>query len=267
MSNFSERILSQIDDSAVREETQRSMTQRGVLGHYIAGAYRTMARPIAQWQIIQRARFIYFMWGMDGVANFIETLPERYLNAVMRHFGAHIAPTSVMGEGIRFATVHAAGLGSLSIGHKAFFGRRCIIDMSHEVTFGDHCTLGNATQFISHTDFAHSPLKKKISPMKRGPVRIGRGAFIASNSMIAHSTTIGECAIVAAYSFVDKHVPPYTFVGGTPAKVIARIDASQVEPFDPTTVNVIPKGSTPDDFDYDAPNALKIAENCRVIGA
>lgn len=267
MSNFSEQILSRIDDPATREETERSIKQRGVMGHYIAGAYRTLGRPLAQWQIIQRARFIYFMWGMDGVANFIEKIPERYLNAVMREFGAYVAESSVMGDGIRFATVHGIGLGKLSIGHKAFFGRRCIIDMSHEVTFGDFCTLGNETQFISHTDFANSPLKKNISPMKRGPVRIGRGAFIASNTMIAHSTTIGECSIVAAFSFVDKHVPPFTFVGGTPARVIAKINPEQVEDFNPAIAKIIPEGSTIQDFDYDSPDALKIPENCRVLGS
>lgn len=266
MPEFSEQILQRISDPAVQEETRRSMQQRGVLGHYVAGAYRTFARPIAQWQIIQRARFIYFMWGMDGVANLIETLPSRYTNDVLRHFGATVGDDVIVGDGLRFATVHGIGLGRLSMGHQVFFGRRCFIDMSHEVSFGDCCLLGNDTAYISHTDFAHSPLKKEISPVKRGPVRIGRGACVASGTVIPHSVTIGECALVGANSFVNKHVPPYTFVAGNPAKVIARIDRSKVPPFDPAKSLVIPEGSTPEDFPYDDPQSLKIPDNVGVMG-
>lgn len=267
MSGFSEQILRRIDDPAVREETARSIEQRGVAGHYIAGAYRTAMRPLTQWLVLQRARWLYFMWGMDGVANMIERLPEWHINAVLREFGGYVHPTVFIGEGVRMATVHGIGFHRLKIGYNAFFGRRCIIDMSHEVTFGDSCTLGNETQFISHTDFARSPLKAQISPMKNGPVRIGRGAFIASNTMIAHSVTVGECAIIGAYSFVDKHVPPFTFAAGVPARVIGRVNPDKVAAFDEATADVVPVGSTPDDFDYDAPYALKIPENARMIGA
>lgn len=267
MPTFSERLLQRIADPAVAEETRRSFEQRGVLGHYLAGAYRVIGRPLAQWKIRQNAKLRYFLWGMDEVANYIEVLPERYINEVLRDFGAKVAENAVVGDGVRFTTVHGIGLGKLGIGYKVFFGRRCIIDMSTEVSFGDFCTLGNDTQFISHTDFARSPLKAQISPMKNGPVRIGRGAFIASNTMIAHSTTIGECAIIGANSFVDKHVPPYTFAAGAPAKVIARINPAKVAPFDPAFDRVIPEGSTPETFDYDNPRSLKIPANCGMIGA
>lgn len=266
MLDFSKWILQKVDDPAAREEAARSIKQRGILGHYLAGFYRVIGRPLAQWQIIQRARLINFLWGMDGVANFIEKLPERYINAVLREFGATVAENAVVGDGVRFATVHGIGLSKLSIGYKMFSGRRCIIDMSHEVTFGDFCTLGNDTSYVSHTDFAHSPMKLHISPMKQGPVRIGRGAFIASNTMIAHSVTIGECAIIGANSFVDKHVPPYTFAAGNPAKVIARINRDKIPPFDPATTMIIPEGSTPEDFPYDDPRALKIPENVGMLG-
>jgi acetyltransferase-like isoleucine patch superfamily enzyme len=267
MQTFSERLIQNNPDKAVQEETRRSIQQRGLLGHYLAGAYRVFGRPIAQWKIRQKAKLLYFLWGMDEVANYIEVLPERYLNAVLRDFGATVAENAVVGDGLRFATVHGIGLGKLNIGYKVHFGRRCMIDMSSEVSFGDFCILGNDTRFISHTDLAHSPLKAQISPVKNGPVRIGRGVFVSSNTMIAHSVTIGECSIVGANSFVDKHVPPFTFAAGTPAKVLARINPDKVSAFDPAFNRVIPEGSTASDFDYENPRSLKIPENCGMIGA
>jgi acetyltransferase-like isoleucine patch superfamily enzyme len=267
MPTFSEQVIQRIPDLAVQEETRRSIEARGLAGHYLAGAYRVIGRPAAQWSIIQKARLLNFLWGMDEVSNYLETLPQRYMNAVMREFGASIADNAIFLEGLRLATVHGIGLSGLRIGYKAFSGRRLIIDLSHEVSFGDFCTLGNNTQYISHTDFASSPLKAEISPMKNGPVRIGRGAFIGSNTMIAHSTTIGECAIIGANSFVDKHVPPYTFAAGVPAKVIAHINRDKIAPFDPALAIIVPEGSTASDFDYDNPRSLKIPANCGIIGA
>ncbi len=42
------------------------------------------------------------------------------------------------------------------------------------------------------------------------------------NAMIMPGVKIGEGAIVAAGSVVVKDVPPYTIVGGNPAKVIKQ---------------------------------------------
>lgn len=42
------------------------------------------------------------------------------------------------------------------------------------------------------------------------------------NAMIMPGVTIGEGAIVAAGSVVAKDVPPYTIVGGNPAKEIRK---------------------------------------------
>ena len=62
----------------------------------------------------------------------------------------------------------------------------------------------------------------KLKNGKRGPIRIGDRAWIGPNVIILHSVTIGEGAVVAAGAVVTKDVPPYTLVGGVPAKVIGE---------------------------------------------
>lgn len=44
--------------------------------------------------------------------------------------------------------------------------------------------------------------------------------WIGANSTILKGVTVGEGAVVAAGALVNKNVPPYTIVGGVPAKVI-----------------------------------------------
>ncbi|MBN2306156.1 MAG: acyltransferase [Anaerolineae bacterium] len=131
----------------------------------------------------------------------------------------------------------------MQVGHMMFSGRRVLVDLSDEVTFGDYCTLGNDTSYVSHTDFAHSPLKDELFPVTVGPVRIGRGAFIGSNTMVTSGVTIGECAVIGGNSVVMKDIPPYCFAAGTPAKVIRELDRSKIPPFDDEQAFIIPEGT------------------------
>src|SRR5690606_18159705 len=56
------------------------------------------------------------------------------------------------------------------------------------------------------------------------PIRIGRGAWIGQNVVILPGVTIGELAIVAANSVVNRDVPARTLAAGSPAKNIKRYD-------------------------------------------
>lgn len=49
---------------------------------------------------------------------------------------------------------------------------------------------------------------------------IGNGVFIGAHVIIMDGVTIGDGAIIAAGAVVSKDVPPYTIVGGAPAKII-----------------------------------------------
>ena len=56
--------------------------------------------------------------------------------------------------------------------------------------------------------------------VNRSFVKIEDDCWIASNAVILAGVTVGKGAVVAAGSIVTKDVPPYSIVGGNPAKII-----------------------------------------------
>lgn len=95
-------------------------------------------------------------------------------------------------------------------------------------SIGDHCTIGpnqHPTAWLSSSpafyesqlfglDIAGPPFEKLA------PVTIGSDVWIGAQSAIMGGVTIGDGAIVAFGAVVTRDVPPYTIVGGVPAKPI-----------------------------------------------
>ena len=56
----------------------------------------------------------------------------------------------------------------------------------------------------------------------KGRITIQDNVWIGDNAVILSGVTIGEGAIVGANSVVTKDVPPFTVVGGVPARIIKQ---------------------------------------------
>ena len=70
---------------------------------------------------------------------------------------------------------------------------------------------------------------------KTGVVRIADGVYIGARSLVVKPVTIGRGAVVAANSVVNKDIPPFAVVAGSPAKVVGRRGDE-----DPTPIRDIP---------------------------
>ena len=64
----------------------------------------------------------------------------------------------------------------------------------------------------------------------KGDIIIGSDVWIGYEAVIMAGVTIGNGAIIATRAVVTKDVPPYTIVGGVPAKIIRkRFDDATIE--------------------------------------
>jgi len=82
------------------------------------------------------------------------------------------------------------------------------------IEIGDNCTIGSFTTIVTH-EFHNDHYKK-------GRVRIGDSVLIGSLTLVLPGVDIGDHSKVAAYSLVNKNVPPHSLVGGVPIREIAN---------------------------------------------
>lgn len=89
--------------------------------------------------------------------------------------------------------------------------------------------------FIIYKDLVDaegSSFKTKRRPSQSDHVVIGHDVWIGADVTLKPGITIGNGSVIAASSMVVKDVPPYSVVGGNPAKVIKSR-------FDVTTINIL----------------------------
>jgi len=87
----------------------------------------------------------------------------------------------------------------------------------------DEASIGPGVIIMAHS--GGSPFHQRLKIYGEGAkrVKIGRGAWIAAGAIILPGVTIGEGAIVTAGAVVSRDVPPYTMVGGHPARAIKKL--------------------------------------------
>lgn len=105
---------------------------------------------------------------------------------------------------------------SIHIGSGTIIGADAILDGRKEIYIGHSV---NISSEVALWTLQHDPQSPDFGT-KGGPISIGNRAWISFRATILPGVTIGEGAVVAAGSVVTKDVPPYTIVGGIPAKPI-----------------------------------------------
>ena len=56
----------------------------------------------------------------------------------------------------------------------------------------------------------------------KGDIVIGNDVWIGYEAILLAGITIGDGAVIGTRALVTKDVPPYTIVGGTPARVLRK---------------------------------------------
>jgi acetyltransferase-like isoleucine patch superfamily enzyme len=108
----------------------------------------------------------------------------------------------------------------VNVGHYVRFLAINGIHIGRDAGIGHGVTLADTVHDHKSTDEAgwHAPL------VVGRPLIIGDRVWIGNNCIVAGGLTIGEGAIVAPNSFLNRDVEPNTMVGGNPARPLKRRD-------------------------------------------
>jgi galactoside O-acetyltransferase len=126
----------------------------------------------------------------------------------------------------------------LSIGDRTFLGNG-LIAIAQAVEIGSDVMLAWGVTIVDHN--SHGVLfskrqgdtqrwlrgSKDWTHVEVAEVRIHDKAWIGFNATILKGVTIGEGAVVAAGAIVTKSVPPWTMVGGNPARIIREFTPAE----------------------------------------
>jgi acetyltransferase-like isoleucine patch superfamily enzyme len=130
--------------------------------------------------------------------------------------GSEIDPSTTI-----FVPFHTNFGRHIRIGRNVFINHACTFLDLGGITIEDDVQIGPKVNIITE-NHPVDPSQRKMLNLQS--VLVKRNAWIGASATILPGVTIGENAIVAAGSVVNKKVAANTIVGGIPARMIKTID-------------------------------------------
>ncbi len=136
-----------------------------------------------------------------------------------RVLGWRVGPGAaiLLGQHVQMAGVRTSGR-KVSIGSDTVINQGCMLYTTGGLIIGEHVSISAGVWLITGSHDMNDP--RFIAFYK--PIVIGNYAWIGMRATILGGITIGEGAVVMAGAVVTRDVPPYTVVGGVPARVITQ---------------------------------------------
>jgi maltose O-acetyltransferase len=159
----------------------------------------------------------YWRW-VDARDYFIEivgVIPSHTARLFLyrRVFGMIIGETTSIHRGCRL--YRAAGV---RIGAHTVINRDILLDGRMGLRIGSNV---NISEGVAIFTLEHDPNSPEFAS-RGAEVRIGNRVFIGARAILLPGVVVGEGAVVAAGAVVTRDVPPYTVVGGVPARSIGQ---------------------------------------------
>lgn len=109
----------------------------------------------------------------------------------------------------------------MTFGHHVQLGPHCHV--SADIHFGNYVLCAGHVSFIGKNEHRFDFVGQTIWDSPRGsdePTVVGNDVWIGHGAIIMGGIRIGDGAVIAAGSVVTKNVPPFSIVGGNPAKIL-----------------------------------------------
>ena len=104
----------------------------------------------------------------------------------------------------------------ITIGDNCFFNHNCSLTAAENIVIGNQCMFANNFVVVDHD---HDRKDGKIlKELVSAPVKIGNNVWCGANVTVLKGVTIGDGAVIAAGSVVNRDVAAYSVVAGVPAR-------------------------------------------------
>ena len=109
----------------------------------------------------------------------------------------------------------------LKIGNSSHINVDCYLDLSAPILIGNGVGIGPEVMILTGTHEMGSA-KCRVGKFISFPVTIGNGVWIGARCIILPNVMIGDGAVIAAGSVVNRNVPPNTIMIGTQGMPIEK---------------------------------------------
>ncbi|GAA4190789.1 sugar O-acetyltransferase [Microbacterium oryzae] len=97
------------------------------------------------------------------------------------------------------------------------------------ITIGDDCQIGPNVQLLTPTHpIDPQPRRDKLEAAR--PITIGDNVWLGGGVIVCPGVTIGSNSVIGAGAVVTKDIPADVVAVGNPARVVRRIEPSDVDP-------------------------------------
>jgi acetyltransferase-like isoleucine patch superfamily enzyme len=154
--------------------------------------------------------------GAAGYNTVVNGIPFHLVRTVyLKLFGMKIGRKATLLRGVTVVRPERIKLGEQTlVGMQCFLGGEAGITIGKTVNISSYVVMLGGRHDVNDPTFASIP----------EPIVIEDYAWIATRATIMGGVHIGRGAVVATGAVVTKDVPPYTIVGGIPAKKIGERD-------------------------------------------
>jgi len=113
-------------------------------------------------------------------------------------------------------------VGDVIIGDNTRIGLHTTVIGPVEIGSNVNLAQGIVVTALNH-NFTDSTKRIDEQGVSTAKVTIGNDVWIGANATVLPGITIGNHCVVAAGAVVTKDVPPYSLVGGVPAKILKKL--------------------------------------------
>ncbi|MBD1575926.1 MULTISPECIES: sugar O-acetyltransferase [Vibrio] len=112
---------------------------------------------------------------------------------------------------------------SIFVGENTFINMNVVMLDNASITIGDHVLIAPSVQFYTASHSMDYRSRHRWETFSK-PIVVEDDVWIGGNTVINQGVTIGARSVIAANSVVNQDVPPDCLYGGTPARLIRKLD-------------------------------------------